>query len=129
MMLLLACCCCVAASTSCHVQLLLLWTVAVTVGLAMMDIATNCQKAGTNALQAKAPVGGSMCQMMLRVYAARGQGQLAVALLKDMRAVGLYLTPSAYSLMVQAFCKAGALQVSTIIYLCYEAPLGLLSVL
>ena len=49
---------------------------------------------------------------MLRVLAARGEGQLALALLKDMRAVGQYLTPSAYSLMVQAFCKAGALQVS-----------------
>lgn len=51
--------------------------------------------------------------MMLRVHAKKGQGLQAVGLVKAMRAIGLIMTPSAYSLMVQAFCNAGALQVNT----------------
>lgn len=62
-------------------------------------------------LQATTPVAMSMFQMMLRVHSVRGEGLQAVALLKSMRAAGLTLTPSVCSLMVQAFCRAGALQV------------------
>ena len=62
-------------------------------------------------LQAAKPVAINMFQMMLRVHSMRGEGLQAVALLKSMRAAGLTLTPSVCSLMVQAFCRAGALQV------------------
>lgn len=72
--------------------------------------------------QAARPVAMQMCQMMLRVHAKKGQGPQAVGLLKAMRALGLIMMPSAYSLMVQAFCNAGALQDAILHMQCSVPP-------
>ena len=52
-----------------------------------------------------------MYTCMLKAHTALGEGPQAVALMKDMRAAGLPVAASACSLLVLAFCRAGALQV------------------
>ena len=48
---------------------------------------------------------------MLKAHVALREGQLAVALVKKMRASRLWVTSAMYSHMLLAFCKAEALQV------------------
>lgn len=52
-----------------------------------------------------------MYTCMLKAHTALGEGPQAVALMKEMRALGLPVAASACSLLVLAFCRAGALQV------------------
>ncbi len=62
-------------------------------------------------LQATTGVAVSMHIYMFKAHAALGEGRHAVALMKDMRGVGLPVPAPACSLLVLAFCKADALQV------------------
>lgn len=62
-------------------------------------------------LQAATGVAVGMHIYMFKAHAALGEGLQAVALMKDMRAVGLPVPAPACSLLVLAFCKADALQV------------------
>ncbi len=62
-------------------------------------------------MQAATGVAVGMHIYMFKAHAALGEGLQAVALMKDMRAVGLPVPAPACSLLVLAFCKADALQV------------------
>ena len=67
------------------------------------------------ALQVPAKIALGMYHSMLKAHAAKGETAQAVALIKEMRALELPLRPSACSLLIQAFCKANALQVIVIV--------------
>lgn len=62
-------------------------------------------------LQAGKVYASKMYLSVLKAHAALHEGLQAVALVKQMRALGLQLGRSTYSHMVQAFCNGGALQV------------------
>lgn len=62
------------------------------------------------AQQAATGVAVSMHIYMFKAHAALGEGLQAVALMKNMRGVGLPVPAPACSLLVLAFCKADALQ-------------------
>ncbi|DBA79649.1 TPA: hypothetical protein ACH3X1_008327 [Trebouxia sp. C0004] len=62
------------------------------------------------AQQAATGVAVGMHIYMFKAHAGLGEGLQAVALMKDMRAVGLPVPAPACSLLVLAFCKADALQ-------------------
>ena len=53
-----------------------------------------------------------MYHHVLKAHASLGEPAQAVALVKDMRARGLPIKASTCSLLISAFCKANAFQVS-----------------
>ena len=67
-------------------------------------------------VQAATGVAVSMHIYMFKAHAALGEGLQAVALMKNMRGVGLPVPAPACSLLVLAFCKADALQVQHTAY-------------
>ncbi len=67
-------------------------------------------------LQVATGLAVSMHIYMFKAHAALGEGLQAVALMKDMRGVGLPVPAPACSLLVLAFCKADALQVHHTVY-------------
>ena len=62
-------------------------------------------------LQAGIVYASKMYLTVLKAHACLHEGPLAVALVKQMRALGLDIDRSIYLHVVSAFCKAGALQV------------------
>ncbi|KAL0025828.1 hypothetical protein WJX79_004020 [Trebouxia sp. C0005] len=74
------------------------------------------------AQQAATGVAVGMHIYMFKAHAALGEGLQAVALMKDMRAVGLPVPAPACSLLVLAFCKADALQDALLHLQCTVPP-------
>lgn len=62
-------------------------------------------------LQAGPVYASRMYLCVLNAHSALHEGPLALALVKQMRAIGLSMGRLPYAHMVAAFCKAGALQV------------------
>ena len=75
-------------------------------------VITTTISTATTVLKVRYGAAIGMYHHVLKAHASLGEPAQAVTLIKDMRARGLPLRASTCSLLLSAFCKANALQVS-----------------